>query len=85
MADTIVLCVFACSAENMLFSSTMYHLSLSSSPAVEQLWHRMDLLGIVIVTVGSSVPGIYYIFYCELFLQKLYWAIVSHSSLKVTM
>jgi len=38
----------------------------------------MDLLGIVILTVATFIPGIYYIFICEPGLQKLHWAIVSY-------
>ncbi|KAK8012223.1 hypothetical protein PG989_000483 [Apiospora arundinis] len=37
----------------------------------------MDLLGIVIVTVGTFSSGIYYLFFCEAGLQRLHWAIVS--------
>ncbi|CEJ91942.1 hypothetical protein VHEMI07624 [[Torrubiella] hemipterigena] len=36
----------------------------------------MDLLGIVIVTVGTFIPGIYYIFFCELALRRFHWFIV---------
>ncbi|KAK8002221.1 phosphatidylglycerol/phosphatidylinositol transfer protein [Apiospora arundinis] len=36
----------------------------------------MDLLGIVIVTVGTFSSGIYYLFFCEAGLQRLHWAII---------
>jgi adiponectin receptor len=76
-SDYIVFGIFFCCAEACLIFSTIYHLVGSQSHEVEQIWLRMDLLGIVIVTVGTFVPGIYYVFTCEPGLQKLHWAIVS--------
>lgn len=40
-------------------------------------WNRLDYLGIVILMWGSTVPSVYYGFYCDANLQKLYWAVVS--------
>ncbi|KAI1016210.1 hypothetical protein LB504_009183 [Fusarium proliferatum] len=74
--DFIMFSIFFCSAESCLIFSAVYHLIGSHSHEVEQFWHRMDLLGIVIVTVGTFIPGIYYIFNCEPFLQKTHWTIV---------
>ncbi|KIW32988.1 uncharacterized protein PV07_04493 [Cladophialophora immunda] len=56
--------------------SSLYHLMLPSSHPVERFWHGMDLLGIVVVTVGTSSSDIYYVFFCEASLQKLHWAII---------
>lgn len=64
-------------AECCLVFSAIYHLIGTHSREVEEFWHLMDLLGIVIVTVGTFVPGIYYVFTCEPTFQKLHWAIVS--------
>ncbi|KAF5643221.1 mPR-like GPCR [Fusarium sp. NRRL 52700] len=74
--DFIMFSVFFYSAESCLIFSAVYHLMGSHSREVEQFWHRMDLLGIVIVTVGTFIPGIYYIFNCEPFLQRFHWTIV---------
>ncbi|KAF5618250.1 hypothetical protein F25303_13066 [Fusarium sp. NRRL 25303] len=60
--DFIMFSVFFCSAESCLIFSAVYHLIGSYSREVEQFWHRMDLLGIVIVTTGTLIPSIYYIF-----------------------
>lgn len=78
-SDYIVFGIFFCCAECCLIFSATYHLVGSHSHAVEQFWLRMDLLGIIIVTVGTFIPGIYYVFVCEPNLQKLHWAIVSQS------
>jgi adiponectin receptor len=64
-------------AEICLILSALYHLLQSHSHQVEQFWHGMDLLGIVIATVGTFSSGIYYVFFCEAILQKLHWVIVS--------
>lgn len=69
---------FWCAAVCLILS-TLYHLIQPHSHQVEQFWHGMDLLGIVIVTVGTFSSGIYYVFFCEANLQKLHWAIVSVS------
>ncbi|KAJ5692824.1 hypothetical protein N7462_002247 [Penicillium macrosclerotiorum] len=68
--------IFFWCAECCLVFSATYHLIGPHSHGVEQFWHRMDLLGIVIVTVGTFIPGIYYIFYCDPGLQKFHWAII---------
>ena len=76
--DFIMFSVFFCSAESCLISSAGYHLIGSHSHEVEQFWHQMDLLGIVIATIGTFIPGIYYMFNCEPILQKIHWTIVCH-------
>ncbi|UKZ59265.1 uncharacterized protein TrAtP1_000584 [Trichoderma atroviride] len=63
-------------AETCLVLSALYHLMQPHSHSVEQFWHGMDLLGIVIVTVGTFSSGIYYVFFCEASLQKLHWSII---------
>lgn len=77
--DRAMFGVFFCCAEFCLVSSALYHLMRSHSHRVELFWHGIDLLGIVIVTVGTFSSGIYYVFFCEGNLQKLHWSIVSSS------
>ena len=77
--DYVMFGIFFWCAECCLIFSATYHLVGPHSHDVDQLWLRMDLLGIVIVTVGTFIPGINYIFTCEPGLQRLHWAIVSHS------
>lgn len=75
--DYIVFGFFFFCAECCLLFSALYHLLQVHSHGAEQFWHRMDLLGIVIVTVGTFIPGIYYVFTCDPGMQKLHWTIVS--------
>ena len=76
--DYVTLGIFFFSAECCLVFSTAFHLVGCHSRTVEQFWLRMDLLGIVAVTVGTSVPGIYYVFACEPSLQRLHWSVVRY-------
>lgn len=64
-------------AEICLVLSSLYHLIQPHSHRVDLFWHGMDLLGIVIVTVGTFSSGIFYVFFCEADLQRLHWGIVS--------
>lgn len=75
--DYTIFGLYFCCAEICLVLSTLYHVLQSHSHQVEQFWHGMDLLGIVIVTMGTFSSGIYYVFFCEANLQKLHWLIVS--------
>lgn len=77
-ADYVALGIFFCSAECCLVFSTAYHLMECHSYSVEQFCLRMDLLGIIAATVGTSASGIYYVFACEPSLQKLHWTVVRH-------
>ncbi|KAL9057439.1 MAG: hypothetical protein Q9206_002352 [Seirophora lacunosa] len=54
---------------------------MSHSRDVEQFWLRMDLLGILIVTEGTHISGINYIFPCEPKLQKTHWTTIIVSGL----
>lgn len=62
MIDYNMFWIFFLSAECCLVLSTIYHLMRSHSRSVEQMWLWMDLLGIVIVTMGTFVPSIFYAF-----------------------
>jgi adiponectin receptor len=56
---------------------TSFHIMSNHSQKVETYWNQLDYLGIVILIWGSTVPSVYYGFYCNPNLQKLYWAVVS--------
>lgn len=57
--------------------SASFHTLLNHSEKVAAYWNQFDYLGIVILIWGSTVPSVYYGFYCDPNLQKLYWAVVS--------
>lgn len=49
---------------------------MNHSMRVSDLWLRLDFVGIIILTLGDFVSGIYMVFYCEPTLQKVYWTMV---------
>lgn len=57
-------------------TSAVYHTLLCHSQAYASLCVRLDFIAIVMQIVGSFVPGLYFGFYCEPHLQKLYWTMV---------
>lgn len=59
-----------------VFSAT-YHIISNHSPKVQKFGNQLDYLGIVILMWGSTIPSIYYGFYCDPRLQEIYWANVS--------
>jgi amino acid transporter len=76
-ADYIMLIVFFFSCEFCLLSSAMYYLMQPHSHKVEQFWHRMDLLGAVVIIGGTFIAAIYYFFICKPAFQTLHWVLVS--------
>jgi adiponectin receptor len=49
---------------------------MNHSIHVSNLWLRLDFVGIIVLTLGDFVSGIYMVFYCEPTLQKIYWTMV---------
>lgn len=49
---------------------------MNHSQRVSELCLRIDYTGILSLILGSFVSGIYVGFYCEPFLQKVYWAMI---------
>ncbi|KAH8660125.1 mPR-like GPCR protein [Xylariales sp. PMI_506] len=74
--DYTVFGIYFWCAELCLVLSTLYHLKQPHSHKVELFWHRMDLFGTVIVTMGTLSSGVFYTFFCEATLQQLHWAII---------
>lgn len=76
-ADFIIFTFFLLTAVVCLALSTTYHTLMNHSCEVEQLWLRFDLVGIVFLTLGDFVSGIYMVFWCEPLQRKIYWSMVS--------
>ncbi|KAG2139461.1 hemolysin-III related-domain-containing protein [Suillus cothurnatus] len=70
--DTSVFAIFLLSAVFCLTASAMFHTATCHSAQVSTQCHALDYSGIVILTVGSFVPCLYYGFYCEPALQACY-------------
>ena len=53
-----------------------FHIFSSHSRSVAAFGNQLDYLGIVILMWGSTIPTVYYGFYCNAQLQKLYCTMV---------
>lgn len=47
------------------------------SERVASFWNQLDYVGVVVLMWGSTIPSVYYGFYCDPKLQYLYWCVVS--------
>ncbi|KAE8161269.1 mPR-like GPCR protein [Aspergillus tamarii] len=75
-ADFFIFSFFLLTAVVCLGLSTTYHTLMNHSQKVEQLWLRLDLIGIVVLTLGDFVSGIYMVFWCEPLQRKIYWSMI---------
>ncbi|UKZ79331.1 hypothetical protein TrVFT333_007081 [Trichoderma virens FT-333] len=75
-ADFFIFSFFLLTAIGCLGLSTTYHTLMNHSSEVEQLWLRLDLVGIVLLTLGDFVSGIYMVFWCEPLERKIYWSMI---------
>ncbi|KAH6666364.1 hemolysin-III related-domain-containing protein, partial [Halenospora varia] len=75
--DILVFAAFFFGVALCFSFSGLFHILSNHSEKVAAFWNRLDYLGIVILMWGSTIPSIYYGFYCDPNLQKLYWAAVS--------
>ncbi len=76
-SDFFIFGFFLLTAVICLGLSTTYHTLMNHSYGVEQLWLRLDLVGIVVLTLGDFVSGIYMVFWCEPLQRTIYWSMVS--------
>ena len=76
-ADLFVFSTFFYGVSICFFLSATYHIISGHSPKVQSFGNQLDYLGIVILMWGSTIPSIYYGFYCDPRLQKIYWTNVS--------
>lgn len=76
VVDHLIFAFFLLTAATCLGFSAMYHTLLNHSAHVSHLWLQLDLVGIIVLTLGDFVSGIYVVFYCKPTLQKVYWAMV---------
>jgi adiponectin receptor len=75
-ADVVALGCFFLGAALCLGMSATYHTISNHSPMVNQIGNQLDYIGIVLLITGSFVPCVYYGFWCDPTLQKVYWSMV---------
>lgn len=76
-ADDIIFVFFGLTAAVCQSFSACYHTFANHSERVDEFWLRMDFVGIVLLTVGDFVSGIYMVFWCESVERLVYWSMVS--------
>jgi len=54
-----------------------FHIVANHSEEIAIRGNQLDYLGVVILIWGSTIPSVYYGFYCDPKLQILYWVVVS--------
>ncbi|KAF7509939.1 hypothetical protein GJ744_007253 [Endocarpon pusillum] len=74
--DVLAFSCFFLGAAICLAMSATYHLISNHSPAVNKFGNQLDYVGIVLLITGSFVPSIYYGFWCDTTLQRLYWTMI---------
>ncbi len=75
-SDHLTFAFFLLTATTCLTLSATYHTMINHSHEIESLWLRLDLVGIVVLTLGDFVSGIYLVFWCESLQRKIYWSMV---------
>lgn len=81
VAHDLIFAFFIMTAVVCLGFSSTYHTLINHSHKLERIWLRLDLVGIVLLTLGDFVSGIYMVFWCEPTQRKIYWAMVRAPSL----
>lgn len=76
VADDLILAFFLVTAAGCLGLSAAFHTLINHSQPVGRAWLRLDLAGIVLLTAGDIVSGVYMVFWCEPLLRGIYWAMV---------
>jgi len=75
-ANYWIFSIFLVTAVSCLSFSTLFHTLGNHSHEVASIWLRMDYVGIVLLTLGDFVSGIYMVFWCEPLERKIYWPMV---------
>lgn len=74
--DYLIVAFHQCTVSLCFGLSAFYHTFINHSAHFSKLWARIDYTGIIVLTLGDFVSGIYVGFYCEPILQNTYWSMV---------
>ncbi|KAJ5051834.1 uncharacterized protein L3040_001605 [Drepanopeziza brunnea f. sp. 'multigermtubi'] len=77
LGDIIVFSMFFFGVATCFLLSAAFHTLSNHSETVATQGNQLDYLGIVILMWGSTIPSVYYGFWCNPELQKLYWGVVT--------
>jgi adiponectin receptor len=74
-------CILSMHAGSALIQSR-YHTISNHSPLVNRIGNKLDYVGIVMLITGSFIPSIWFGFWCDPMLQRIYWTMVCMVSSK---
>lgn len=74
--DLVLFGVFFAGLLACLTLSSAFHTFGNHSEVIRQSFLLGDLTGIILLTMTSFYPGVYYGFYCEPAIARFYWAMV---------
>ncbi|KAJ2162925.1 hypothetical protein GGF46_000308 [Coemansia sp. RSA 552] len=75
--DALTLYTFLAGAVACMGLSALYHTVTCHSASVQRAYNKCDYVGIVVLIVGSCVPVVCYMFYCNPRLQTFYVALIA--------
>ncbi|EZF35383.1 hypothetical protein H109_01082 [Trichophyton interdigitale MR816] len=74
--DGLILSLFLSTVVLCLGASSLYHTFLNHSAPIAKRWLLCDYMGIITLIQGCFISGIYFGFYCEPYLQRVYWTMI---------
>ncbi|KAG8840614.1 hypothetical protein FRB91_005886 [Serendipita sp. 411] len=75
--DELFMALFMTGALICLFLSGAFHTMSCHSKPIHDVFHRLDYAGIVILTVGSFYPAVYYGYYCDPKMASFWLAVLT--------
>ncbi|KAF1992596.1 Hly-III related protein [Aulographum hederae CBS 113979] len=76
-ADILVFSTFFFGVAICFLLSATFHIVNNHSEHINIIGNQLDYLGIVILMWGSTIPCVYYGFFCDPTLQYMYWGMVT--------
>lgn len=81
--DKLIFLCFFIGAIICLAFSTLFHTVSCHSKSIQNIFSRMDYAGIALLIVGSTIPWLYYGFYCQFYAKLTYIIAVSVCGISV--
>jgi adiponectin receptor len=76
-SDKLIFLTFFIGAILCLACSTLFHTVCCHSKDISTIFSRLDYAGIALLIVGSTIPWLYYGFYCEFYTKLTYIIAIS--------
>eukprot|EP00818_Percolomonas_sp_WS_P001632 CAMPEP_0117438554 /NCGR_PEP_ID=MMETSP0759-20121206/2112_1 /TAXON_ID=63605 /ORGANISM="Percolomonas cosmopolitus, Strain WS" /LENGTH=287 /DNA_ID=CAMNT_0005230247 /DNA_START=344 /DNA_END=1203 /DNA_ORIENTATION=+ len=75
--EKLILTIYCLSACSSFLTSSVFHLFNCMGESVALFTLRLDMLGIAFLIGGSYLPALYYAFYCDASVCRIYTSIIS--------